>query len=194
MKYLALLIFFSVPLFGQCVLSADGGTVCTGPLKVTAPVGGSPTGAQEFIPATAQHPCEPGIAVKDGTYAMCGSAGAIVVDFGDGKGYVSLKGATGTQGAQGPPGVPGPQGFQGRTGNAGPQGNPGPKGDTGATGAQGPAGVSGQSIAGPIGPMGPQGLPGVVPKTFTCDTAIAGKGGTGVPKFSVTQLVLTNCK
>lgn len=222
MKYLALLaVFFAAPLFGQCTLSPDGvGTVCTGPLKVTAPVGGSPTGAQEFIPATAQNPCLPGIAVRDGTYAMCGSAGAIVVDFGDGKGYVSMKGDpgpsgqsivgpkgdTGSQGVPGPPGLQGktgntgaagPQGFQGRTGNTGatgPQGIPGQKGDSGATGPTGPQGVSGQAIVGPIGPVGPVGPPGTFPKTFTCDVAQAALGGTGVPHFKVTQLVLTNCK
>jgi len=43
------------------------------------------------------------------------------------------------------------------------------------------------------GPIGPQGPPATFPTSFTCQTAVAGKGGKGVPNFSVTKLVLTNC-
>lgn len=186
MKYLALLaIWFAIPLYAQvsCTPTPDGGCSLPGPLHTTSKPGQSPTTVIQLTPATPEFPC---VYAGPSDIELCGQNGSITVNSGSG--WILPKGDKGDQGIPGPKGDTGAQGIQGTAGNTGSQG---PKGDKGDTGAQG---VSGQSIAGPIGPQGIQGLPGVVPKTFTCDTAIAAKGGTGVPKFSVTQLKLTNCK
>lgn len=67
----------------------------------------------EVTPATSTFPCV-SVAATDKTYAICPQNNAITVDFGDGKGYVSL---AGTQGPAGPAGPTGPQGPQGPPGN-----------------------------------------------------------------------------
>lgn len=170
MKYLAILaIWLAIPLaaFSQCSQASGGGTNCVSPVRSIAPPGTSTTTTIEFVPASTQWPCIAGLAEKDKTYAFCGMPGiGMTVDLGDGNGYVSLKGDKGDTGAQGIPGFTGLQG---------------PAGPPGATGAQGPQGTPGAagSMQWPI--------------TITCQTATAAKGGTGVPKFNVTQLRLFNC-
>jgi len=176
MKLAILAIWLALPvvLFSQCSANPSGGTSCVSPIKSVPAAGTSPTTMIEFTPGTSQWPCIAGVAAEDKTYTMCGNANAILVDFGTGNGFVSLKGA---QGVQGPPGAQGPTGAQGLIGPTGDVGPPGP---------------AGQSITGPAGPQGP---PGTMnwPLSITCQTATASHGGKGVPNFSVTGLVLTNC-
>ena len=139
-------VFLSVAALGQ-------GTKITSPLNVVTPPGQSPTSHIELTPATTPFPCL-SVASADKTYALCPQNNQITVDFGDGKGYVSLQGATGPQGPPGPIG---------------------PKGATGATGATGAIGP--QGIQGPVGATGPQGPPGTLPASFTCTTVTFGASG-----------------
>lgn len=128
--------------------SADtttGGTKCTAPLKINPPVNGSPTTVEFVTPATTQFPCPLGVA-KPTSWAKCNANKELLVDFGDGRGYISQApipgppGATGATGAQGSAGVKGDKGDKGDTGNTGNTGDKGDKGDKGDTG---PAGTSG---------------------------------------------------
>lgn len=169
MKYLVLLFLLAVPAFSQCTPEPGGGTACAAPLKIIPPAGQSTTGVTEIAPATAAMPCVVGLAAKDKTYALCGANGAVVVDFGDGKGYVSLKG---TNGAQGPVGA---NGAVGLTGAQGPQGIQGPIGNTGA------------SVQGPAGPPGKSGLTCTTanPCTITCTS------GVGMPHFKGNKCSIT---
>lgn len=206
MKKLALLaIWLALPLaaFSQCSVAPGGGTQCVSPLSTMVGPGQTPTTYYALTPATGANPCPPGQAVKVGRYFMCGQNNTITVDFGDGNGYVNLQGkqgppglagAVGQAGPQGAAGSQGPPGLQGTTGQAGPLGPSGPMGPSGlqgATGQQGPAGTSGPQ--GVPGATGPAWSPTGHKFSLTCATAVAAKGGTGVPKFSVTNMVLTGC-
>lgn len=200
MKYLALLaIWLAIPLaaFSQCSTAPTGGTQCVSPIRSTPPAGSSPTSLIEITPATAQWPCISGLAAKDKAYVLCGNANTLFVDFGDGNGYVNLQGKQGVQGIQGPPGVNGTNGLNGTNGMASsvsvgttttlPAGSHASVTNSGSStnavfNFSIPAGQTGQSGSGMTWPI-----------SMTCATAVAAKGGTGVPKFSVTQLVLTNC-
>lgn len=105
---------------------AFGQTTLNGPVTIVPPKGGSPTFILDLVPAAPNFPC---VAAPAGYYAICGQSNAITVDFGDGKGFVSLKGDKGDPGAQGPQGSPGqsvigPTGPQGLIGATGPAGTP----------------------------------------------------------------------
>lgn len=215
MKRLALLaVWLALPLaaWSQCTTSPSGGSQCVSPLTLVTLAGKSPTTAIQFIPATTVNQCPPGQAITLGRYFLCGQNKALTVDFGDGNGYVNLQGKQGPQGNPGSQGAQGPAGATGATGASGPQGNTGAAGAPGSQGLQGstgPAGAPGaqgpQGAPGPAGPSGNQGVQGVSGApgpawsptghkfTLTCSTAIAAKGGKGVPNFSVTNLVQTGC-
>jgi len=186
MKYLAFLaVFLALPMAAQvtCTPTSDGGCSLPSPLHITVKAGTSPTTVIHLTPAVSPYPC---VYTGPNDIEICGQAGQVMVSTGGG--FHNLVGATG---ATGPPGAAGP---------AGPQGNPGPSGQQGSQGIPGVAGQ--QGIAGAPGATGAQGPPGPAgtngqgmawPITITCATATAAKGGTGVPKFSVTQLRLSNC-
>lgn len=133
---------------GGCSSGSTGGSNCVAPLTVTPPSGTPKTTTQEWTPQTTAEPCPGGIAVKDGTFVLCSQktpTATLLVDYGDGKGYVpiSVPGATPTVAVGSTATLP--PGSNATVTNSGtptaaifnfgvPQGTGGPKGDPGSPG------------------------------------------------------------
>lgn len=118
--------------FGQCTVNlTTGGTQCQGPLNVLPGVNEGPTSVITLAPATAAAPCDPGATPIANN--ICIQKGQVTVDFGDGKGYVSLKGDKGDKGDPGAQGVPGQNGSNGTNGANGKDGTNGSNGSNGVS-------------------------------------------------------------
>lgn len=191
MKTILITLFFAV---SAC--SAFGQTTLNGPVTISPPKGGSPTFILDLVPAAPNFPC---IAAPAGYYAICGQSNAITVDFGDGKGFVSLKGGKGDTGL---PGTNGINGANGKDGINGTNGLPAtialgnvttlPAGAQAAVTTSGTAQNAVFSFGIPQGSQGIQGAPGAAwsptGKTFSIKCAW---GGHGVPQFNVMGCTIT---
>lgn len=177
---LSTLIFISLSSFShaQAGCAPDlttGGTKCGTPVAFTPQPGKSPTSAWEFTVSTLTNPCDPTLAPKDNKAVICVDMNAgFVIDRNDGKHFQPVSSS-----------IPGPKGDKGD------QGIPG---NTGMQGAAGPQGLQGiQGVPGTAGANGPAWNPTGHLYNMTCTDVMSGKGGTGVPKFHVTNVVLTKC-
>lgn len=98
---LIVLLFSSAIAAGQnCSSDPSGkGSRCPAPFAVIPSPSDSPTSTWTITPADSQHPCPFG--ATSAAWVICGQNGAITVDFGDGKGYQTMKGGTGDKGDKG---------------------------------------------------------------------------------------------